>query len=60
LSESVDRDNGYISRVETGEIEWPPLEQLSKIAEAFDVPLLEIFSGDGMADSTRRFEENLG
>jgi transcriptional regulator with XRE-family HTH domain len=51
LSERVDRDNGYISRVETGEIEWPPLEQFSKIAEALDVPLLEIFNNDGMTDS---------
>ncbi len=60
LSESVDRDNGYISRVETGEIEWPPLEQLSKIAAALDVPLLEIFNSDGMADSEEELRSRIG
>ncbi len=43
LSKALGKSPKYISRVETGEIETPPLETLADIADHLDSPLSYIF-----------------
>ena len=59
LCELIGTDANYISRVKTGDIEWPPFEQFSKIAEALDVRFHEIFNNEGMVDSEEELRSRI-
>jgi transcriptional regulator with XRE-family HTH domain len=51
LSEKLGFAHNYIGRIETGEIETPPLEVQAKIAEYLDVSISDLFFFEGYGDS---------
>ena len=59
LSESLDKGQKYISRVETGEIETPPLETLADIAGHLDSPLSYLFFTDGYGETAEEIREKI-
>ena len=59
LSEALDKAQKYISRVETGEIETPPLETLAHIAEHLDSPLSYLFFTDGYGETVEEVREKI-
>jgi len=57
LSELIGKDNSYIGRVETGEIDTPLLDTISEIAKRLDVPIGELFNFLGRSDSAEEHHE---
>ena len=51
LESSIGKENGYISRVETGRIETPPFEVIQKIADVLQVDVGEFFFSEGLEES---------
>jgi len=51
LEEKIGRERNYITRVETGRIDTPPLDGFSKIAEGLDVSMSDLFFFEGIDDS---------
>ncbi len=54
LSELIGKGHTYISRVERGEIDTPPLDVLAKIARKLDVPIGDLFFFQGKGDSAEQ------
>jgi transcriptional regulator with XRE-family HTH domain len=52
LSEAIGKGQKYIGRVETGEIDTPPLDVLAQIADNLGCPFSYIFFTDGFGDTT--------
>lgn len=53
VEERIGKEANYISRVETGRIDTPPIEVLGQIAEALDVPVNELFFFEGLDDNAQ-------
>jgi transcriptional regulator with XRE-family HTH domain len=51
LEEKIGRERNYITRVETGRIDTPPLDGISKIAKGLDVSMSDLFFLDGIDDN---------
>lgn len=52
LEERIGREANYITRVETGRIDSPPLDVIAAIARALDVPMSELFFFEGLDETT--------
>jgi transcriptional regulator with XRE-family HTH domain len=53
LEEKIGKEANYITRVETGRIDTPPLDVISRIAQHLDVPIGELFFFDGLDDNVQ-------
>jgi transcriptional regulator with XRE-family HTH domain len=51
LEEKIGRERNYITRVETGRIDTPPLDGISKIAEGLEVSMSDLFFFEGIDDN---------
>jgi transcriptional regulator with XRE-family HTH domain len=51
LEERIGKEANYITRVETGRIDTPPFETLSKIARELSVSMSDLFFFEGVDDS---------
>jgi len=51
LEERIGKEENYITRVETGRIDTPPIEVTAKIARALDVSLSDLYFFEGLDDS---------
>jgi transcriptional regulator with XRE-family HTH domain len=51
LEEQIGKEENYITRVETGRIDTPPIEVTAKIARALDVSLSDLYFFEGLDDS---------
>ncbi len=51
LEEKIGKEANYISRVETGRIEWPPSDVIDKISEVLEVSPNELFFAEGLDDN---------
>jgi transcriptional regulator with XRE-family HTH domain len=51
LEEKIGKESNYISRVETGRIEWPPSDVIDKISEVLEVSPNEMFFAEGLDDN---------
>jgi transcriptional regulator with XRE-family HTH domain len=59
LEEKIGKETNYISRVETGRIDTPPIDVMGKIAEALGVPLNELFFFEGLDDDDEVLREKI-
>jgi transcriptional regulator with XRE-family HTH domain len=59
LSEAVGKGQKYIGRVETGEIDTPPLDVLAKIADILNCPFSSVFFTDGFGDTVDELREKI-
>jgi transcriptional regulator with XRE-family HTH domain len=50
LEERIGKEANYISRVETGRIDTPPLDVIGAIAVALDVSVSDLFFHEGLDD----------
>ena len=51
LEEKIGKEENYITRIETGRIDTPPIEVTAKIARELDVPMSELYFFEGMDDN---------
>lgn len=51
LEERIGKEENYITRVETGRIDTPPIEVTAKIARALDVSLSDLYFFEGLDDN---------
>jgi transcriptional regulator with XRE-family HTH domain len=51
LEEKIGKEANYITRIETGRIDSPPLEVISSIADGLGVLMSDLFSFEGLDDS---------
>lgn len=51
LEERIGREENYITRVETGRIDTPPIDVTAKIARALGVSLSDLYFSEGVDDS---------
>jgi len=51
LEERIGKEANYITRIETGRIDSPPLDVISSIAEGLGVLMSDLFSFEGLDDS---------
>jgi transcriptional regulator with XRE-family HTH domain len=51
LSEAIGKGEKYVSRVETGEIDTPPLDTIADIAKQLEVAIADLFFTAGMGDT---------
>ena len=51
LEERIGKEENYITRVETGRIDTPPIDVTAKIARALEVSMSELFFFEGVDDS---------
>jgi transcriptional regulator with XRE-family HTH domain len=51
IEERIGKEENYITRVETGRIDTPPIEMTAKIARALDVSMSELYFFEGLDDN---------
>ena len=51
LEEKIGKEANYITRVETGRIDTPPLDVIARIAHQLDVSMSDLFFFEGVDDS---------
>ena len=51
LEEKIGKETNYITRVETGRIDTPPLDVIARIAHELDVSMSDLFFFEGLDDS---------
>lgn len=51
LEERIGKEENYITRVETGRIDTPPIEMTAKIAKALDVSMNDLYFFEGLDDN---------
>jgi transcriptional regulator with XRE-family HTH domain len=51
LEEKIGKEANYITRVETGRIDTPPLDVIARIAHELDVSMNDLFFFEGIDDS---------
>ena len=51
LDEKLGKESNYITRVENGRIDTPPLNVIAAIARVLEVPMSELFFFEGIDDS---------
>lgn len=59
LSEALGKGQKYVGRVETGEIDTPPLDTLAEISSRLGYPLSYIFFTDGFGETAEEIREKL-
>jgi transcriptional regulator with XRE-family HTH domain len=59
LEERIGREANYVTRVETGRIDTPPLDVIAAIARELGVPMSELFSFEGMDDTAEALREKI-
>lgn len=59
LEERIGKEANYITRIETGRIESPPLDVISSIAEGLGVLMSDLFSFEGLDDSANELREKI-
>jgi transcriptional regulator with XRE-family HTH domain len=51
LEERIGKEANYITRVETGRIDTPPIDVVARIAHVLDVSISDLFFFEGVDDS---------
>ena len=51
LEDAIGKEANYITRVETGRIEWPPSDVIDKICEVLEVSPSELLFAEGLDDN---------
>jgi len=51
LEERIGKEANYITRVETGRIDTPPLDVIARVAHELDVSVSDLFFFEGVDDS---------
>jgi transcriptional regulator with XRE-family HTH domain len=51
LEERIGKEENYITRVETGRIDTPPIDVTARIARALDVSMSDLYFFEGIDDS---------
>jgi putative transcriptional regulator len=51
LEERIGKEENYITRIETGRIDTPPIEVTAKIARELDVSMSDLYFFEGLDDS---------
>jgi len=59
LEERIGKEANYITRVETGRIDTPPIETLSKIAQELGVSLSDLFFVEGIDDDAEALRQKI-
>ncbi len=59
LEEKIGKESNYISRVETGRIEWPPGDVIDKISEVLEVSPNELFFAEGLDDNAEVLRQKI-
>ncbi len=59
LEERIGRETNYITRVETGRIDTPPLEVMAKIARELGVSMSDLFFFEGTDDTAEVIREKI-
>lgn len=59
LEERIGKEANYITRIETGRIESPPLDVISSIAEGLGVLMSDLFSFEGLDDSANELRAKI-
>lgn len=59
LEERIGKEANYITRIETGRIDTPPFDVLSRIAHELDVSLSDLFFYEGIDDSADVLREKI-
>ena len=50
LEEKIGKEENYITRVETGRIDTPPIDLTARIAQALDVSMSDLYFFEGVDD----------
>ena len=59
LEERIGKEANYITRIETGRIDTPPFEVLTRIADELDVSLSDLFFYEGVDDNADVLREKI-
>ena len=59
LEEKIGKEANYITRVETGRIDTPPFETLSRIAQELGVSMSDLFFFEGLDDSAETLRSKI-
>jgi len=59
LSEAIGKGQKYIGRLETGEIDTPPLDVLAEIADILECPFSSVFFTDGFGDTADELRKKI-
>lgn len=59
LEERIGKEANYITRVETGRIDTPPIETLSKIAQELGVSMSDLFFFAGVDDDAETLRKKI-
>lgn len=55
----LETEGGYISRIETGNIETPPFEVIDQIAHELGIDPVELFFSEGLDQSAEQLRESI-
>ena len=59
VEERIGKETNYISRVETGRIEWPPNDVIDKICEVLEVSPSDLFFAEGFDDNPEALRQKI-
>jgi len=59
LSEALGKGQKYVSRVETGEIDTPPLDTIADIAKLLGVSISDLFFFDGVGETAEELRAKI-
>ena len=59
LEERIGKEENYITRVETGRIDTPPIDLTARIARALDVSMSDLYFFEGVDDSAETLRSKI-
>jgi transcriptional regulator with XRE-family HTH domain len=59
LEEKIGKEENYVTRVETGRIDTPPIEVTAKIAKALDVSMSDLYFFEGVDDNAEALRSKI-
>ena len=59
LEDRIGKEANYITRVETGRIDWPPSDVIDKICEVLNVSPNELFFAEGLDDNAETLRQKI-
>ena len=59
VEDGIGKEANYITRVETGRIEWPPSDAIDKICEFLQVSPSELFFAEGLDDNAEVLRQKI-
>ena len=59
LEEQIGKEDNYITRVETGRIDTPPIDITAKIARALGVSLSDLYFFEGVTDNPEELRSKI-